>query len=128
MTSQNLLVYLYDETIKEQQESEENRLQPDKNIEEVHDKTKNIALPTTSSDQGSVDTKSLQDVNFTSLKLEPDGEYLPLLDRHDTHFNQFPGKSNTSNSFIQHLNKTKIIYMNGLIIEYTYDDVNFCRM
>lgn len=87
MTSQDILVNLY-ETIKEQ-EREEKSSQSEKNIEEFHDKSNTIALPTTSSDY--VETKSVPEVNYINIKLDPDGECLPLLDRHDIHFNQFPG-------------------------------------
>lgn len=90
MTSQEILVNLYDETIKEQ-ESAVKSSQSEINIEKFDEKSSTIALPTTSSDCGPETNSDLQDVNYINLKLDLDGECLPLLDRHDIHFNQFPG-------------------------------------
>lgn len=97
MTSGKLLLNLEDETIKLQQEEtqtdEVNFNQIANHTNSFNDKISVISLPTTSSD--TIDPHSLPEVNFINLKLDTtDGECLPLLDRQDVHYNQFPGKKN----------------------------------
>lgn len=96
MSSQDILVNLYDETIREHKSEVERRPSENK-IEEFNENSGAIALPTTSSEHGAETKSVLPEVNYMNLKLDVDGECLPLLDRHDIHYNQFPG------NFIFHL-------------------------
>lgn len=95
MSSQDILVNFYDETIKEHKSEVESR-NSEKRIEEFNDNSRVIALPTTSSEYGAETKSVLPEVNYINIKLDLDGECLPLLDRHDIHYNQFPGNFNSN--------------------------------
>ncbi|XP_063697822.1 phosphatidylinositol 4-kinase type 2-alpha [Culicoides brevitarsis] len=88
MSNQNILVNLGDDTVTHSKNSQKKDKLQENSVDFRENTT--VASPTTSSDFREETKLPVTEVYYLNSRLDIDGECLPLLDRHDIQYNQFP--------------------------------------